>query len=220
MKTVLKLATLIGAMTITLAAQAAGPSLTTLQDSVVRLDMSDGSCSGWILKGSNKVMTAGHCFEGSKTNGPVEALITFNDGHVAKYQVSKLGDASSVLRDFAVLVPEGDPGKLPAGLAVCKDAPYYGEPIVLMGSPLGVNKVMFFGEVANPSYKTYDGDPFKDVAGGVVINSQMFPGNSGGPIMDMNTGCVLAQAELLLEPTSGIASGIAVGIPITAEEVL
>ena len=210
----------IGAALFSTYALAAGPSLTDLQDSVVRLDLPDGgTCSGWVLKGSNKVMTAAHCFETADPKvKATKATVTFNDAHTAKYHIVKMGKADSVLRDYAVLAPDGEAGRIPEGLSVCTNEPVYGQPIVAMGYPLGVDRVMFFGQVANPVYHATE-EFSKDLEGTVVFSSQMYPGNSGGPIIDITTGCVVAQAELLVQPAAGIGSGIAVGIPISEEEV-
>ncbi len=215
-----KLLTFIGATLVAVGAHA-GPALTDLQDSVVRLDLPDGgSCSGWVLKGSNKVMTAAHCFETAdpKVHG-TSAKITFNDAHTAQYHVTKMGKADSVLQDFAVLAPDGEAGRIPEGLSVCTSEAHYGQPIVAMGYPLGVDRVMFFGQVANPVYHATE-EFSKDLEGAVVFSGQMYPGNSGGPIIDIETGCVVAQAELLVQPAAGAGSGIAVGIPISSESML
>src|ERR1700743_3242987 len=162
-------------------------SLTILQDSIVRLDMPSGEiCSGWVLKGSNKVMTAAHCFSSGdpKKKDDASAWVTFNNGTKTSYVVTKMGNYNTILRDWAVLEPV-KPGtfQVPAGLPVCKDAPYYGQPVVIMGSPLGVDKVMFFGQVANPSFHAHQQEA-ADLNDLVIFSMQTYKGNSGGPIID------------------------------------
>jgi S1-C subfamily serine protease len=87
----------------------------------------------------------------------------------------------------------------------------------MMGNPLNVDHLMFFGRVSNPNYQSDAASPLVDLNGGIFLDIQMWQGNSGGPVMDANTGCVLGSAELLIPINVGgvpIPTGIAYAIPI------
>jgi S1-C subfamily serine protease len=176
------------------------PSLMVMQNSVVHIETLDGTvCSGWVLKGSNKVVTAAHCFEGSETNGPVNAQVTFNDGSSLVYQVTRMGDPSTVKQDFAELTPVGKaPPASVTGLPVCTSKPYYGEPIIAMGNPLDAKRVITFGHIANPNVQEDPATPPAELNGGMYIDITVFQGSSGGPVIDAQQGCVLGSVELII----------------------
>ena len=175
------------------------PTLASLQASVVKIETLDSICSGWVLAGSNKVVTAAHCFEDSATNGPIMAMITFNDGATTVYQVTKMGDPTTATMDFAELAP-AEPLKhtMPVGLPVCKFKPYYGEEIYAMGNPLGADRVISFGHVSNPNVQQDKASPEAILNGGMFVDITIFQGSSGGPIIDSSTGCVMGSVELMI----------------------
>ena len=180
------------------------PTLTQLQDSVVKVETQYGICSGWIDKKSHKVLTAAHCFD--YQDG--DAIVTFNNGEQHLYHTEKITtDPSATKTDHATLVQKNATEliKYPVGLPICAHKPYYGEPIVEMGNPLNVDKVMYFGNIANPDSEL-----------GIITDLSMFPGNSGGPIIDENEGCVIGSSELgqLAAPGSGIPYGINYAAPV------
>lgn len=177
------------------------PSLTDLQASVVRVETSSGVCSGWVDQGTHHVITAAHCFDFS----PGEAVVTFNDGHQGLYITQKISDdALDASSDHAILVPKEEVKDVPVGLPLCDFKPYYGEPVVMMGNPLGVDHMMNFGHISNPRSS--------DNVIGVDIN--LLPGNSGGPVIDMEHGCVIGSAEEIQLAIPG--SRIPLGIPYAA----
>lgn len=183
----------------------APPTLATLQDSVVRVQSTTGICSGFVLAGTHKVVTAAHCFDFAAG----QAIITFNDQHQELYHTETVStDPSDPISDRAVLVPDQDAGvKFPVGLNICKAAPAYGDPIVMMGSPLGIDQVMSFGHIGKPM----DGDL------GIIIDIALMPGNSGGPVIERDTGCVVGTAEMihLAVPGSDVPLGVNYAIPVT-----
>lgn len=182
------------------------PSVTELQKSVLNLQMTqpaaDGSevvvgvCSGWVLEGSHNVVTAAHCLEG----GQVKA--DFGDGKYRKLKAVKIGDMSyETGPDLAILTPEDDTGiTYPVGLKTCTKPVQIGDPLALLGSPLGIRNNASFGHVSNTAVDVSDvatGNPdfLKHFIG---YDGQLFPGNSGGPAISLNDGCVVGVAEFII----------------------
>lgn len=182
------------------------PSLIGLQDSVVRLDMPGGAtCSGWVTP-DHKIKTAAHCFHYDPTG---QAVVSFNDGQTGYFVVESIQTNPNELKeDHATLVYDSSryPIKYPKGLVTCPHKPYYGESVVLMGSPLRDNQIMFFGSIANPDVE--------DI--GIAIDVKILPGNSEGPVIDRQEGCVIGSAELIHKavPDDDIPYGVNYAAPV------
>ena len=177
-------------------------SLLRLQDNVVSVRTEVGLCSGWIDKTTHKVFTAAHCFDYHKG----DAIVTFNNGEQHLYTTEKVSeDQMDSKTDHAILVQKNHEEiiKYPEGLPICHYKPYYAEPLVEMGNPLGVQQVMYFGSVANPN--TPDG---------IVVDITMFPGNSGGPMIDMNEGCVIGASEMARVAVQDVPLGVNYAAPV------
>lgn len=162
------------------------PTLEQLADNVVALEMESGAiCSGWISKADGKIHTAAHCFE--FVNAPQPVTVHFQDNTTEVWNTSSVNTtAGDYAHDFATLVPGPGPHTHhPGGLPVCTFKPYYGEFTALMGAPFGIAQSMTFGWVQKPSDN-----------GMIVIDTKQLPGNSGGPLIDTEEGCVLGQSEL------------------------
>src|ERR1700744_3962299 len=174
------------------------PSLQQLLNSTVKIEAGGTICSGWVLKGTNKVVTAGHCFDfdPSVVNSPnVGALVTFGDGSQGMFKVEKIQtDSQDDMHDWAILSPSAMGSfKVPAGLAPCTDVSKAGDAIVIIGAGLDYWPEFNFGYISNP-----------DFAGGgaafgpkhlVILDAKVLPGNSGGPVIDQALGCVIGTAE-------------------------
>lgn len=170
------------------------PTLEHLLTSVVKVEAGGSICTGWVLKGTDEVVTAAHCFEfDPKASG---AIIHFSDGSQAIFAVVAISaDPSDDMHDWAVLkLNSGAKVTMPEGLAVCTSAPHYGDPVVVIGAPYNVYPSMTFGRVQNPSYH---GDNTDVSQGALLIDVKILPGNSGGPVIDPLSGCVMGTAEEL-----------------------
>lgn len=194
-------AVLIGAAFFT--AYAFHPKVRSLQDlqkSTVSLTMADGAtCSGWVLAGSHKVITAAHCVSDEPPVAPVQ--VDFHDGTGKHLFIpEKVGDVEGTKPDLAVLIPMPNM-KLtwPAGLAPCPFKPTYLEPVYLFGDPLGFQQVITIGSIASPS------QPFPSVRDAPYIqyDGSLTPGDSGGAVVDIKHQCVIASADGLLAPPAG-----------------
>jgi S1-C subfamily serine protease len=173
------------------------PTLVQQLASVVDVNTGTDYCSGWVLKGSKIVVTAAHCAD--KTNPTQEFNVDFHDGtgnHV--FHIRKLGDdMSKDGPDLMTLISNDPKIKWPVGLDTCSFKPYYGESINLIGGPLGYSQSTTFGKVSNPD-RNMD-DAFMGTFGHFIqYDGAMAPGNSGGPAIDSETGCVMGVADFLI----------------------
>jgi S1-C subfamily serine protease len=173
--------------------QPPSPSLEQVLDNTVKIEVGSGEvCSGFVLKGTDEVVTAAHCFEfDPNAEG---AIVHFNDGQQAIFSVVAINDdPDDDTRDWAVLVLNSAAKiKMPVGLDICQSAPKYGDKIVAIGAPYDVWPSMSFGRVQNPGYK---GDNPVMTEGALLLDVKVLPGNSGGPVVEEDTGCVIGTAE-------------------------
>ena len=99
--------------------------------------------------------------------------------------------------DIAViqLMPE-TPTTYPSLEFADSDAVRVGDPVVALGSPLGVsqsvtqgivsNTALVIGSVAASSFLNLDGESVGELVRWISHDATIFPGNSGGPLLDLN----------------------------------
>jgi S1-C subfamily serine protease len=177
-------------------------ALAELQASTVSLTMDNGAtCSGWVLKGSHKVITAAHCVAEDAPDAKVQ--VDFHDGTGKHLFVpSKVGDVTGTKPDLAVLVPlPSEKVKWPEGLSVCPFTPYYREPLLMFGDPLGFPQAISGGFVSNPAQKVIGARE----APYIQYDGALSPGNSGGAAVDVEYQCVIASADALIQSFAGSA---------------
>ena len=177
-----------------------GDVITNIQKSTVRVEMAEGKCSGWVLKGSHNVITAAHCQEDKMT-------VFMADGKEYPAHPTKVGDSSGDpgKPDIMVLAVDAPTSAWPEGLAICPFPAYYGENLTLFGQPLGVSESMSWGKVAKPSHK------FNEDGGSYIeYDGRQLPGNSGGAAVDVGENCVMGMSELtfLARPGSDTPYGM------------
>ena len=188
------------------------PTLEDMFKNVVAITTTNAYCSGWVLKGSHVVVTAAHCAPDDVT----EVLaVDFGDGKQHPFHIQKQGDFKLVDGpDLMTLTTSDDTVVWPAGEAVCKFKPYYGEKLTMFGGPLGFSWAASFGHVSRPSVDLTDlmtmTDTPKFAEHMIQYDGAMWPGNSGGMVVDDEVGCVMGSSELIktAEPMSGFPDGV------------
>ena len=170
-----------------------GPSA----DVLIQVKIVDGKQVGTALGsgvylGDGKVITDLHVVNGAK-----EIVITLDRDGVAAEKLHATIDATDATNDLALLHVVGN---LPAGMKKAELAcrrPWIGEPIEVVGNPLGVEFVHSWGRVAGVA-RTLPGSK------GTVapIDVEIASGNSGGPVYD-SYGKVLGLAEAVI-PGDGV----------------
>lgn len=162
-----------------------------------------GYCSGWVLKGTHEVVTAAHCAENTE-----EVLdVDFGDGTKHPFHVKYMGSRMMTTGPDLMVLYGGSEAQgtidWPIGFEICPFNAYYGEQVLLMGGPLGRPKTISFGRIGNPSTDVgnlINKEVTRDIprfAKLIEYNGQMFPGNSGGPAVDVYHNCVIGTSELV-----------------------
>lgn len=164
---------------------------------VVAVTTDNGYCSGWVQKNTHEIVTAAHCAEGISDTDILN--VDFGDGKLHPFHIKHKGDAELVTKpDFMVLYTNDRTITWPIGFEVCRFVPYYGEEIILMGGPLSFSKSLEYGRIANPSVDLTKimGNTATYSTHLIEFNGEMWPGNSGGPAVDIIHGCVIGSGEL------------------------
>lgn len=154
-----------------------------------------GVGSGFIISSDGYVMTNAHVVDGAD-----QILVTLTDKREFKAKLigaDKRTDVALVKIDAKGLptVHIGDSSKVKAG-----------EWVVAIGSPFGLENTVTAGIVSAKGRDTGDYTPF--IQTDVAVN----PGNSGGPLIDMN-GNVIGINSQIYSRTGGFM-GISFAIPI------
>jgi S1-C subfamily serine protease len=174
------------------------PTLEQQLSNVVSIYTADGGsyCSGWVKAGEKVVVTAAHCAE-----NPVAILyVDFGDGKPHPFHVQKMGDSNWILGPDLMTLTTNDTSVVwPAGLAVCTFKPYYGELLTLIGGPLGYDRTISYGSVSKPSRDFSNHVRIGSFANDLIqYDGQLLPGNSGGPAIDRQFGCVMGSGEMIV----------------------
>lgn len=174
----------------------------TIMPSVVQVRARGGSGSGVVIDDDGHVLTNHHVIAGSST----VALVLADGSRVTADVIG--GDAGN---DIAVLRARAD--DLPAArLGVSADL-RIGQPVIAVGSPLGLNGTVTSGVVSNV-----------DRQGGrepmIQTDASINPGNSGGPLVDLEgrvVGINTSIATLGGRSSGNIGIGFAVPIDRAAQ---
>ncbi|MBN4925785.1 trypsin-like peptidase domain-containing protein [Hoyosella rhizosphaerae] len=184
--------------------------------SVVKIDINTptatGSGSGVILTDDGVILTNNHVIAGS--DGSVD--VSFNDGSVAQGRVIA-GDA---MFDIAVVQVEGRSNLTPIEIG-SSDNLKVGQPVVAIGSPLGLSATVTTGIVSalnRPVFAAGDNEEETSVIDAIQTDAAINPGNSGGALVNLNgelVGINTAIATLGTGPGARPGSiGLGFSIPI------
>jgi putative serine protease PepD len=170
--------------------------------SVVQVRAGRGSGSGVIIDGAGHVLTNHHVVAGART-----VSLVLSTGRTVGAEV--VGSDES--NDIAVLRATG--GDLPAAtLGVSADL-RIGQPVIAVGSPLGLNGTVTSGVVSALERRS-------TAAAMIQTDASINPGNSGGPLVDLDgrvVGINTSIATLGGRSSGNIGIGFAVPIDRAAE---
>ncbi|WP_413642302.1 S1C family serine protease [Mycobacterium sp. RTGN5] len=119
-----------------------------------------------------------------RTNGGVEATVTFSDGRTVPFTVVGADPAD----DIAVVRAQGVSGLTPITIGSSKDLKV-GQNVVAVGSPLGLQGTVTTGIVSSLDRPVATGDEQSgqhSVMNAIQTDAAINPGNSGGALVDMN----------------------------------
>jgi putative serine protease PepD len=199
-------------------AEAAPPSVVSL---AVRGDGGGGTGSGFILRSDGYIVTNNHVIAGAVGGGDVD--VTFSDGTEVNGEI--VGRSSS----YDLGVVKVDQGDLPAAVLGNSDALRVGDPVVAIGSPLGLNGTVTTGVVSALNRPvTAGGQQDQSFISAIQTDAAINPGNSGGPLLDSEGRVIgINSAIATTAQSSGQTGSIGLGfaIPINqakrvAEEII
>jgi putative serine protease PepD len=188
--------------------------------SVVSITTSTGSGSGFITTGDGYIITNNHVIADSGSDG---VSVSLQDGRTVEASIV----GTSPAYDLAVLDVEltnltplalGDSGEVVVG-----------DPVVAVGSPLGLEGTVTAGIVsATDRPVTAGGQGEVSFINAIQTDAAINPGNSGGPLLDSEGRVVGVNSSIAaLSAFGGQAGSIGLGfaIPInqarlTAEQII
>jgi len=196
---------------------------TVVQVSVSATDGTQDTGSGFVIRRDGYILTNNHVVAPGATGGSIS--VTFNDGQSA--------DATIVGRDtsYDLAVLKVGVHSLPTAVLGDSDAVQVGDPVLAIGSPLGLSGTVTAGIVSAKDRPVSAGDGAGDVSyiSALQTDAAINPGNSGGPLVDMKSRVIGINSSIatLGGTTGGQTGSIGLGfaIPINqarriAEEII
>lgn len=178
-----------------------------------------GTGSGFVIDDDGHILTNNHVVSAATGDRPLPVRVQLRSAGGPK-----VVDASVVGRDtrtdLAVLRVTGVSGLSVARLGD-SDAVRVGDPVVAMGSPMGLDQTVTSGIVSalhRPVTLAGPGTDTDGAADAIQTDAAINPGNSGGPLVDARGAVIGINTSIY--STSGGSQGLGFSIPInTAADI-
>ena len=174
--------------------------------------------SGFVVDDEGHVITNNHVVEQAADD---DGLIEIVDQDGNRFEATVVG--RSPVYDLAVLMCDEAKDMKPAALGASQ-ALHVGDPVVAIGSPLGLSSTVTAGIVSALQRPVTTGDAASESSyiNAVQTDAAINPGNSGGPLVNM-LGQVIG-VNSAIATTGGVTGGdqagnIGVGFAIPIEQV-
>ena len=186
----------------------------------VRTASGEGSGSGVVLRQDGYVLTNNHVVAAGGEGGRITVTVNGGEGRELAAQIVGLDPET----DLAVLKVDGGGTFVPATLGRSSDL-VVGDPVVAIGSPLGLNGTVTTGIVSalnrTVNVPGEDGQQATPLLNAIQTDAAINPGNSGGALVN-GQGAVIginSAIATLGATSSGDTSGsIGVGFAIPVDE--
>jgi putative serine protease PepD len=195
------------------------PSVVSIQ---VQAGQSSDEGSGVVLTSDGLILTNNHVVEAAVSGGKI--TVGLHDGRTATARIIGRDTTS----DLAVLRADGVNNSLHAATFGQSADLQVGQPVVAIGSPLGLSGTVTSGIVSSLNRPVRTGDAQQGGGGqdtvidAVQTDAAINPGNSGGPLVNMSgevVGINSAIASLGQGQASGSQAGsIGLGFAIPSDE--
>ena len=183
---------------------------TVVQITVAGSDGSEDTGSGFVIRRDGYLLTNNHVVAPAAGGGSI--TVRFNDGQSA--------DGTLVGRDtsYDLAVIKVDLSDLPTAALGDSDAVQVGDPVLAIGSPLGLSGTVTAGIVSAKDRPVSAGDGTGDVSyiSALQTDAAINPGNSGGPLVDMSSRVIGVNSSIatLGAATGGQSGSIGLGFAI------
>ena len=181
-------------------------------------DKTEGEGSGVVLSSDGLILTNNHVASGAGANAKMQ--VQFKDGTTTSASVVGVDPVS----DIAVIKAANKSGLTPIDMGTSRDL-QVGQPVVAVGSPLGLAGTVTTGIVSalnRPVSTSGESGGTGTVISAVQTDAPINPGNSGGALVDMNgklIGINTAIATLGGSDSGGQQSGsIGLGFAIPVDQ--
>ncbi|MEV5651243.1 trypsin-like peptidase domain-containing protein [Nocardia sp. NPDC052254] len=198
-------------------AQKVVPSVVMIRVANARGD-GGGEGSGVVLSSNGLILTNNHVASGAGPNAKIE--VAFQDGTTATATIVGADPVS----DLAVIKVAGKSDLTPIDLGTSNNL-MVGQPVVAIGSPLGLAGTVTTGIVSalsRPVSTSGETGSQGSVLSAIQTDAAINPGNSGGALVDMNgklIGINTAIATLSASEGQGSQSGsIGLGFAIPVDQ--
>jgi putative serine protease PepD len=186
----------------------------------VRVGQGGDTGSGIVLSTSGYIMTNNHVISAARTGGGVLSVVLPNKDKVP----AKIVGQPDTVDDIAIVKVSNVKGLKPATLGN-SDSLVVGDPVIAVGSPLGLAGTVTSGIVSALNRPVQaggeSGEP-QDVIDAIQTDAAINPGNSGGPLVNGSgqvVGVNSAIASLSDEGDGSSQSGsIGLGFAIPIDE--
>lgn len=164
-------------------------------EKVVTIYTGTSQGSGFLINDQGDVLTNAHVVEGA-----IE--VTVIDSENQKYSGTVIGYSNNT--DVAIVRVAELAGKTPLTLETSEDA-LIGDEVIALGSPLGVRNTATLGYITGIDRSFFVGERSYDNV--YQMSAHLSEGSSGGPLLSLNTGKVIAinSARLVEEDSVGFS---------------
>jgi S1-C subfamily serine protease len=150
-----------------------------------------GVGSGVVISEAGIILTNLHVVLGAK-----KLVVTFYDGFEAEAEIK----AAQPENDLAVLKVKTMPDDLPAAVMGSSGRLQPGDEVVAVGFPFGIGPSVSAGVVSGLNREFGSADGKRKIGGLIQFDAAANPGNSGGPLVNMD-GEVVGIVTAILNPT-------------------
>ena len=187
----------------------ADAALPTVVSLAVSGNAGQGTGSGFVLRPDGYILTNNHVISGAASGGRI--VVAFSDGTEAKGEI--VGRSAS----YDLGVVKVDRRGLEAAPLGNSEAVRVGDPVVAIGSPLGLNGTVTTGIIsALQRPVTAGGEGEQSFISALQTDAAINPGNSGGPLLDAEGKVIGINSAIATVPgaTRSDAGSIGLGFAI------
>ncbi len=182
-------------------------------------DRAEGEGSGVILSPDGLILTNNHVASGAGPDAKMQ--VQFKDGSTSSASIVGIDPIS----DLAVIRAQNKSGLTPIDLGTSKSL-QVGQPVVAVGSPLGLAGTVTTGIVSalnRPVSTSGESGSTGTVISAVQTDAPINPGNSGGALVDMNGKLIGINTAIATlgggSDTSQQSGSIGLGFAIPVDQV-